>query len=195
MIDKKAYIFRFTHQNRDGGFLILIPQIHELDHLKPEVIKKIEQICQTISIYLGFLNKNQSVDNTYKDLFVHIEQFVRTLINNNIKEGKKATLSLFQFHSFDRYFAGMGKNFSRELLHDISQIFRSRLKKNDLLFIFSPEEYLLISLDSSPEEIRNRFPQKSFSVKGLIMTFSYNTATYDKTILMSQDLWSKLYYS
>lgn len=194
-ISSPLCIYRFQLNKADNGILLIVLDNNKFHDLSWESLKgDLLRACKVIPVYISYLNKNESIETIFKDSFARVDRKVMDIINANTSVGRNVSISLFQFHSFDRYFSNMGENFSREFMDEISDYFLENLNVGDSLFILSPEEYLVVSPDCSMEQMQSKFLKSSFTVKGLVINFFSNFVCISQPVSRSEEVWGKVYY-
>ena len=125
-------------------------------------------------------------------LFKTINKNVIDAINTLIDQQKFSCLTYFKFDPLKNYTKLMGENFIFEVERYLSNSIREKITENDQLYILSPQDYLLISLGSTDEILKEKFHKVSFQVKGLLITYRIKFFLVQNKISDLASIWDEV---
>ncbi len=143
-------------------------------------------------IHFDFIFKNSNRNSIFWNAFAVTEEKIFQWITDCRHSQKRCSLGYFNFYNQDRYFNQSGEVYYRDLLEEMKQVFQKRTLENEQLLILAPDEYILFAPDCDAEKLQQRFPEKSFHIRGLIISFRSNFITIDPSENSSR-IWGRLY--
>ena len=126
------------------------------------------------------------------NLFKTIGTNVVNLMNTPINQEKSSCLTYFKFKPLRTYAKLIGGYFLPELERYVSNSIKEKMTADDRLYILSPQDLLLVSLDSADEDIKARFHEVSFRMKDVLITYKINFFMVQHRIKDLTSIWDKI---
>ena len=105
------------------------------------------------------------------NLFKIINQDIITSINSLTEQGKTSCFTYLKFEPLKSYIKLAGEYFVSNLEKFLCRSIEEKMMGDDKLYILSPQDYLLVSLNSTDEVMKEKFYRSSFQMKGLLITY------------------------
>ncbi len=136
------------------------------------------------------LNHLHYIETNYFDFVGNTIQFIQKRIRPYLQKNIPVTITHFKFENLSNYLENSGNYAIFDFIMEIDKYLRSKLKKRDLLIIFSYDSYLVLSINAKKEVIFERFNNLYIEIKNIVLDYHF----FIETLYSENDSLYEIFY-
>ncbi|MCS6983930.1 MAG: hypothetical protein NZM25_02230 [Leptospiraceae bacterium] len=142
-----------------------------------------DKLHRLYKIFLRYyLPESLYPDRRFLEFFPSLNQEICEKTAPALQSGRAVTFTYFRFEDLNKYIVLGGESFGEFLVNGIRDEITARLKHEDSIYILSPRDYLIVSLNCEKEIMERRFYRMIFQLRSLILSYRVKYTTYKAPI-------------